>query len=95
MSRAATDCRFHEVHELRLDTHESKIETAEKERIRLRVKDKEIEQQLNKWKWIFVGFATCFSVITTGTSVLLATGWWLLSHQSVAKAVINASAGGQ
>ena len=95
MTPSATDCKFHEAHELWLKRHDSDISTGRVERSQLRMKDSELEKTINKWKWISIGFATCFSVIATGTSVLLGAGWWLLSHQGIASAILKATGGEQ
>jgi hypothetical protein len=97
---AAKDCHFHGEHSLQIQTNkdvirenearnEAKHKASAAERLKLREKDEEIEQMFNKYKWIGIGFATCFTVVTTITSALVAAGWWLLGNPSVVQAALQ------
>ena len=86
-------CENHGTHEFRIKQNEEKHDAAKQERIRLRVKDKELEQTINRWKWIGVGFATCFTAVSSLTVAIIGAVWWMLGNQQVINAVIKAKGG--
>jgi hypothetical protein len=79
-----------------INENKTDIEKAKKERIRLRVKDKELENndrrlegRLNKILWMGGGFLTCFTMVAGITSTLLMVIWWATGNRAVVDAIMK------
>ena len=82
-------CVKHDQHEYRISENTRLIGLARQERAELHRKDEEIENTINRWKWIGVGFGTCMTVFGAIMTASIGVLTWMVTNKTFLRTVLE------